>query len=180
MNLFSSTTTTPIASNSLNRSHFRRTTLLAGAACLLLTTVCFSQATNFTSSGAFHIQGSTFTPCAAGGAGEVVDFSGTIHVIVSFTFNSNRVVETITFNNENISGTGETTGAIYHAPGVSTSTVSFSNTSPTGQVISVDDFYLIGTTPTAGKLLLTEVVLVTINPDGTLTFTVEEQSVRCV
>ena len=47
MNLFRSTTTTPIACNSLNHSHFRRPKLLAGATCLLLTTICSSQAATF-------------------------------------------------------------------------------------------------------------------------------------
>jgi predicted membrane protein len=44
MNIFRSTTTTPIASNSLNRSHFRWTTLPARAISLFLTTISFSQA----------------------------------------------------------------------------------------------------------------------------------------
>ena len=44
MNIFRSTTTTPIASNSLNRSHFRRTTLPARVISFLLTTISFSQA----------------------------------------------------------------------------------------------------------------------------------------
>jgi len=44
MNIFRSTTTTPIASNSLIRSHFRRTTLPVGVISLLLTTISFSRA----------------------------------------------------------------------------------------------------------------------------------------
>jgi hypothetical protein len=32
-----------------------------------------------------------FVPCAAGGAGEIVDLSGPLHTLISFTINGNNV-----------------------------------------------------------------------------------------
>jgi uncharacterized protein YdaL len=32
-----------------------------------------------------------FVPCAAGGAGEVVDLSGPLHTLITFTINGNNV-----------------------------------------------------------------------------------------
>ena len=34
-----------------------------------------------------------FVPCAAGGAGEIVDLSGPLHTLISFTINGNNVSE---------------------------------------------------------------------------------------
>ncbi len=59
-----------------------------------------------------------FVPCAAGGAGEVVDLSGPLHTLISFTINGNTVSGYFHFQPQGISGTGETTGANYHGTGV--------------------------------------------------------------
>src|SRR5437016_9276248 len=56
---------------------------------------------------------SVFIPCAAGGAGEVVDLTGPLHTLISFTINGNNVSGFFHFQPQSISGTGETTGAKY-------------------------------------------------------------------
>src|SRR5207253_2592328 len=71
-----------------------------------------------------------FVPCAAGGAGELVDLSGPLHTLITFTINGNNVSGTAHFQPQGLSGTGETTGDKYQATGVTKDTsfkVSFQN-----------------------------------------------------
>lgn len=51
----------------------------------------FGAATTSTASIRFPISISVFVPCAAGENGEVVDLSGSLHVVFSFTVNKNNV-----------------------------------------------------------------------------------------
>jgi hypothetical protein len=57
---------------------------------------------------------SVFVPCAAGGAGEIVDLSGSLHVLITFTINGNHVSGRQQFQPQGLSGTGETTGLTYY------------------------------------------------------------------
>ena len=59
-----------------------------------------------------------FVPCAAGVAGELVDLSGPLHTLITFTNNGNNVSGTAHFQPQGLSGTGETTGDKYQATGV--------------------------------------------------------------
>src|SRR5260370_12703482 len=71
-----------------------------------------------------------FVPCAAGGAGELVDLSGPLHTLITVTLNGNNVSGTAHFQPQGLSGTGETTGDKYQPTGVTTHTsfqVSFSH-----------------------------------------------------
>jgi len=52
-------------------------------------------------------------PCAAGGAGELVDFTGTIHVVSRVTINGNRESASFHENYQGLKGVGETTGDTY-------------------------------------------------------------------
>src|SRR5438067_11145514 len=63
-----------------------------------------------------------FVPCAAGGAGEIVDLSGPLHILITFTINGNNVSGTAHFQPQGIVGTGETTGDKYQANGVTKET----------------------------------------------------------
>src|SRR5438477_13074483 len=59
-----------------------------------------------------------FVPCAAGGAGEVVDLSGPLHTLITLTINGNNVSGTAHFQPQGLSGSGENIGDKYHATGV--------------------------------------------------------------
>src|SRR6184192_4887735 len=59
-----------------------------------------------------------FVPCAAGGAGEIVDLSGPLHTLITFTINGNNVSGRFQFQPQGISGNGETTGLSYQATGL--------------------------------------------------------------
>jgi hypothetical protein len=58
-----------------------------------------------------------FIPCAAGGAGEIVDLTGPLHTLISFTINGNNVSGFFHFQPQGISGSGVTTGAKYQGTG---------------------------------------------------------------
>jgi hypothetical protein len=59
-----------------------------------------------------------FIPCAAGGAGEIVDLSGPLRTLISFTINGNNVSGYFHFQPQGSSGTGEATGVKYQATGI--------------------------------------------------------------
>src|SRR5438093_1495194 len=59
------------------------------ALTLLATAPASAAATTFTSVNIFPISFSVFVPCAAGGAGEVVDLSGNLHDLFHVTLDGN-------------------------------------------------------------------------------------------
>jgi len=119
-----------------------------------------------------------FVPCAAGGAGEVVDVSGTLHVLVSATVNGNMMSGYAHFQPQGISGTGETTGEKYQATGITLITFKFSLQN--GQVSStfVNNFGLIGQGP-GNNLLVHENMHITLNANGTITVTHDNFIIDC-
>jgi hypothetical protein len=121
---------------------------------------------------------SEFVTCAAGGAGEVVDLSGPLHTLLTFTINGNKVSAVSHFQPQGISGTGETTGERYHATGVTME--SFTTSLRNGQANStfVNNFRIIGQGP-GNNLLVHETAHITINADGTVTITHDNFSIDC-
>jgi hypothetical protein len=119
-----------------------------------------------------------FVPCAAGGAGEVVDLSGPLHTLISFTINGNNVSGYFHFQPQGISGTGETTGAKYQATGVTQE--SFKSYLQNGQAnfTFVNNFRIIGQGP-GNNFLVHETLHLTINADGTLTVSHDNFSADC-
>ena len=120
-----------------------------------------------------------FVPCAAGGAGEIVDLSGPLHTLITFTINGNNVSGTAHFQPQGLSGTGETTGDKYQATGVTKDTsfkVSFQNGQ--AQQTFVNNFRIIGTGP-GNNFLVHEVAHITFNADGTLTVFHDSFSIDC-
>jgi len=121
---------------------------------------------------------SVFIPCAAGGAGEVVDLSSPLHTLISFTINSNNVSGYFHLQPQGISGIGESTGAKYHATGVTAE--SFKNSLQNGQanLTFVNNFRIIGQGP-GNNYLVHETMHVKINADGTITVFHDNFSVDC-
>jgi hypothetical protein len=119
-----------------------------------------------------------FIPCAAGGTGEIVDLSGPLHTLISFTINGNNVSGYFHFQPQGISGTGETTGAKYQATGVTLE--SFKNSLQNGQanLTFVNNFRIIGQGP-RNNYLVHETLHITINADGTQTVSHDNFSVDC-
>ncbi len=104
-----------------------------------------------------------FIPCAEGGAGEIVDLTGPLHTLISFTINGNNVSGFFHFQPQGITGTGETTGAKYQATGVTQER---------------NNFRIIGQGP-GNNFLVHETLHFTINADGTVTVFHDNFSVDC-
>ena len=119
-----------------------------------------------------------FIPCAAGGAGEVVDLTGPLHTLISFTINGNNVSGFFHFQPQGISGTGETTGEKYQATGVTQE--SFKTSLQDGQANStfVNNFRIIGQGP-GNNFLVHETLHFAINANGTVTAFHDNFSVEC-
>jgi hypothetical protein len=120
-----------------------------------------------------------FVPCAAGGAGELVDLSGPLHTLITFTLNGNNVSGTAHFQPQGLSGTGETTGDKYQATGVTKDTsfkVSFQNGQ--AQQTFVNNFRIIGQGP-GNNFLVHEQAHITINANGIVTVLHDNSSVVC-
>jgi hypothetical protein len=120
-----------------------------------------------------------FVPCAAGGAGELIDVNGPLHVVLSDTVNANQVRVTENFNPQGIVGTGETTGDTYHGTGVTRQDFTASVNGFPFETTFVNRFHMVGTTATAGNLLISETTHVTVNAIGVLTASFDKFSVTC-
>ncbi|PYL78671.1 MAG: hypothetical protein DMF27_03465 [Verrucomicrobia bacterium] len=120
-----------------------------------------------------------FVPCAAGGAGELVDLSGPLHTLITFTINGNNVSGTAHFQPQGLSGTGETTGDKYQATGV-TKASSFKGSFQNGQFTQtyVNNFRIIGS-GSGNNFLVHEVLHVTFNANGTVTVFHDNFSIDC-
>jgi len=120
-----------------------------------------------------------FVPCAAGGAGELVDLSGRLHTMIHFTINGNNVSGVSHFQPQGISGTGETTGDKYQATGM-TKDSSFKLSFQNGQANQtfVNNFRIIGQGP-GNNLLIHEVAHITFNANGTVAVSYDNFSADC-
>jgi hypothetical protein len=85
-------------------------------AALALFTVLANAAKQFNDTTEINL--TVFVPCAAGGVGELVDLSGPLHTLITFTINGNNVSGMAHFQPQGLSGTGEATGDKYQATGV--------------------------------------------------------------
>ena len=121
---------------------------------------------------------SVFVPCAAGGAGEIVDLSGPLHTLITLTVNGNNFSMKEHLQPQGISGTGETTGLKYQATGVTQTTMkgSFQN----GQFVQtfINRFDIIGQGP-GNNFRVRETAHVTVNANGTVTVFFDNFIVEC-
>ena len=121
---------------------------------------------------------SVFIPCAAGGTGEVVDLSGPLHTLVSFTINGDRVSGYFHDQPQGISGVGETTGASYQGTGVTEESFTRSLQNGQSNLTFVNNFRIIGQGP-VNNYLVHETLHITINADGRTTVFHDNFSVEC-
>ena len=119
-----------------------------------------------------------FVPCAAGGVGEIVDLSGPLHTLISFTINGNNVSGYFHFQPQGISGTGETTGAKYQGTGVTQESFKASLQNGQFNFTFINNFRIIGQGP-GNNFLVHETLHFTINADGTVTVFHDNFSIDC-
>ena len=119
-----------------------------------------------------------FIPCAANGAGEVVDLSGPLHTLITFTINGNNLSMSFHFQPQGISGTGETTGDKYQATGVTQQSFKTSLQNGQANLTFVNNFRIIGQGP-GNNYLVHETMHITVNADGVATVSHDNFSVDC-
>ncbi len=147
--------------------------------CFFLASPGFGQAVTSTQVFDVPISLSVFVPCAARGTGELIDVSGPLHIVLSTTVNGNNVRVTESFNPQHVVGTGETTGDTYHATGITRFDFTASvNTFPT-EFTFVNNFYMIGTTSSAGTFLTHETMHFTVDANGVTTANFDKPFVTC-
>jgi len=119
-----------------------------------------------------------FVPCAAGGAGEIVDLAGPLHTLVSFTINGNSVSGYSHFQPQGIVGVGETTGEKYQATGVTQESFKTAFFNGQANLTYVNNFRIIGQA-SGNNYLVHETLHLTFNANGTLTVSHDNFSATC-
>ena len=133
-------------------------------------------ADSFTVSQKFPIDILVFVPCANGGAGELVELTGSLHETFHVTFDGRGGFHfSVIDNPQGISGIGFTTGDKYQGTGETrdgfNGVVGFEET-------YVNNFKIIGQGP-GNNFLVHETFHITVNANGTLTVFLDNFSVEC-
>jgi hypothetical protein len=109
-----------------------------------------------------------FVPCANGGAGELVELSGDLHMLSTFTINGNNVSGLFHDQPQGVDGVGLVTGDKYQGTGVTESEFKASLQNGQFETTFVNNFRIIGQGP-GNNFLIHENTHVTFNAKGTLT-----------
>jgi hypothetical protein len=153
----------------------KKVAVLAAVAAVALATANLAQAA-VSSNVSVPLATSVFVPCANGGAGEVVNLTGSLHILATLTLDSAGGVHgTLLANPQNVSGVGSVSGAGYRGTGETLSTFS----GKVGAVSTlVNNFRIIGSGG-AASLQVHENIAVVVNANGTVTTTIDHVSVTC-
>ena len=137
-----------------------------------------NKATTFTSNEKQPIDIIIFIPCANGGAGENVELTGTIHILIHTTLNGNNFTTKYHFQPQGISGTGQTTGIKYQGSGVTQEEIkgSFNN----GKYIDtyINNFKVVGQGK-GNNYTVHDNMHITVNANGETTATVDNFTSDC-
>ncbi|MGH7503533.1 MAG: hypothetical protein ACREL7_17540 [Longimicrobiales bacterium] len=120
-----------------------------------------------------------FVSCAAGGAGEDVLLTGTLHIMTHLTIDATGGINARShFQPQRISGTGLTTGDMYQATGVTQDRLGVRAAGFPVQFTFINNFRIIGQ-GRGNNFLVHENVHVTINANGVVTADVVNATVDC-
>jgi hypothetical protein len=149
--------------------------VLAAVAAVALAAANMAQAA-VSSNVSVPLATSAFVPCANGGAGEIVNLGGNLHILATVTFDAAGGVHgTLLFNPQAVSGVGSVSGAAYRGTGATLSMF----TSRAGAVSTlVNNFRIVGAGG-AATLQVHENVAVVVNANGTVTASVDHLLVTC-
>jgi hypothetical protein len=142
------------------------------------TTTEKAAASQFTENVSVPIDLFAFIPCANGGVGENVQFSGNLHSLVHVTINDNRFTTKTQNQPEGLKGIGAITGDTYNATGVTQDTQNGSFINGSFTYTFINNFKLIGP-GTDNNYLVHENFTVTVNANGTVVVTMDNFSVEC-
>lgn len=119
-----------------------------------------------------------FISCANGGAGEIVEFSGPLHILIVSNINRQRVSGLTHFQPQGVHGTGQSTGSRYNATGVTQEHFSGSLVNGQYNATFVNNYRLIGQGP-GNNLLIHQTILINFNSNGDVTASVDHTTVEC-
>jgi len=119
-----------------------------------------------------------FVPCADGGAGELIQLEGDLHVLFHTTISSSGNLDSkFHFQPMGISGVGLTTGAKYQGTGVTQDEFSSEGPFPITES-SVNNFRMIGQGP-GNNFAVHENTHITFNANGQVTVVVDNLKTEC-
>src|SRR5260370_32477005 len=103
--------------------------------------------------------------------GELVDLAGELHVMDTVTADGNGGVHHDIYFNQHVIGTGETSGAVYLLNESKHTTINTNSCDTVTQTIPKSvELISQGSAP---NLLLHELIRMTVNPDGTITSSID-------
>jgi hypothetical protein len=116
-------------------------------------------------------------PCV----GEVVDLSGQLHVVITFTSNGRHVSAHVHVNAQGITGTGEITGRTYQVNGVINISFNKSLLNGQGTTTVITRFEVTGLGPGGSVIGFTvqETAHITFNANGTVTVSFNNFKAAC-
>ena len=119
-----------------------------------------------------------FVYCANNGAGEVIELSGSLHILLISNINNQRISGSSHFQPQGVQGRGQSTGNLYNATGVTQER--FSGSFVNGQFTTtfVNNYRLIGQGP-GNNYLVHQTIHATFNSNGEATATVDHTTVEC-
>jgi hypothetical protein len=119
-----------------------------------------------------------FVPCANGGAGEVIDVSGPLHIVMTTIISdAGNFHAKFHFQPQGISGFGLVTGDKYQATGVTQEEFSIEGVLPITETF-VNNFRMIGQGP-GNNFLVHENFHITIDANGVLSAFQDNFSIEC-
>jgi hypothetical protein len=119
-----------------------------------------------------------FVSCANGGAGELVQLEGPLHVLISSTINGNNISGYTHFQPQGVSGIGLSTGDRYQATGVTQDHFKGSFNNGQFNETFVNNFRIIGQGP-GNNFTVHENFHLTINANGDVTSFHDNFSTDC-
>ena len=155
----------------------RKATMLASIGVLLAVLAAPAQA-EVVINDSIDVNLVVFVPCANGGAGELVDLSGPLHILITSNINGNNVSGKSHFQPQGLSGFGLTTGDSYQGTGVTQDHFKGSFNNGQFNQTFVNNFRILGQGP-GNNFLLHENFHLTINANGELTTFHDNFSVDC-
>ncbi|CAN5513645.1 hypothetical protein BH10BAC3_BH10BAC3_42060 [soil metagenome] len=132
----------------------------------------------FTSNLVFDFNFTVFVPCANGGLGEDVTFTGSLHDLFHLTINGNSFTVKFHDQPQGLKGVGAVTGDVYNATGVTQATENGSFVNGSYSYNYVNNVKLIGPGP-GNNLLIHETFKVTVNANGTLVVLRDHFTIDC-
>lgn len=139
----------------------------------------FSQADSSTSNIFVQFQWDRFVPCANGGSGEWVWFSGTVHHQGHTTTNENRVITNfVSLQPHGVTGLGQITGDVYHLVGTSRVSQSVELNGGASTLTFINNLSMIARGP-GNDLHVHQNIHITVNANGEASTQVRHSNIEC-